>query len=379
MCQVEPWPDAHRLQPDAAPRGLAMRLAVITNDFPPKPGGIQQYLGSLVDAYPHPVLVLGPSDSRARADPSIVRHHSRFMWPTRAVGSWAERELKTFGAEVIVFGAPYPLARLGPRLSERLGIPYTVLAHGAEVTVPAAIPGMRQWVAGPMRRASARLAVSNFTARAVGRMTRRPVDVIGTGVDTAEFVPSDQDSGVTIGCVSRFVPRKGQQRLIKAAAELVGDGRELELLFVGKGRTEKSLRSLADRAGVLARFEVDVPWDRLGQLYREMDIFAMPCKSRWLGLETEGFGLVYLEAAAAGLPVIAGDSGGAPETVVPGRTGFVVSGHNGLVEALDLLLTDQPRGRLMGQAGRERVLTEFTWDRTVDRLLEVLRRVVDPK
>ena len=355
-----------------------MRLAVLTNDFPPKPGGIQQYLGGLVDAYPHPLLVLAPSDARAEPDIGVVRHHSQFMWPTRSVRSWAERELKEFGAEAIVFGAPYPLARLGPSLSDRLGIPYVVLAHGAEVTMPAAIPGLRQWVAGPMRRADARLALSGFTARAVERITGEAVDVIGTGVHTGE--PSlRSEPGSTVGCVSRFVPRKGQHRLIKAAARLISDGRRLELLFVGKGRTERALRRLAARLDVPARFEVDVPWDRLGELYGEMDIFAMPCKSRWFGLEAEGLGLVYLEAAAAGLPVVAGDSGGAPETVVPGRTGFVVSRQSDLIEALDLLLADQARARQMGLEGRERVLTDFTWDRTVDRLLAVLSRVSHPK
>ena len=356
-----------------------MRLAVITNDFPPKPGGIQQYLGGLVDAYHEPVLVLGPSDPRADPDPRVVRHHSRFMWPTAAVRSWVERELEAFGAEAMLFGAPYPLARLGPKLSNRLGIPYAVLAHGAEVTLPAAIPGLRQWVAGPMRHADARLALSSFTARAVERMTRHPVDIIGTGVVASGLPPRGDNTGKTIGCVSRFVPRKGQHRLIKAAAQLVGDGRQLELLFVGKGRTEKWLRDLAVRLGVPARFEIDVPWDRLGELYAEMDIFAMPCRSRWFGLETEGFGLVYLEAAAAGLPVIAGDSGGAPETVVPGRTGFVVSQDSDLVEALDLLLADPVRARQMGQDGRERVLSDFTWDRTVQRVLAVLDRVSRPK
>lgn len=352
-----------------------MRLALITNDFPPKPGGIQQYLGNLVDAYPHPILVLGPNDSAAEPDDRVVRHHSRFMWPTGSVAAWIERELEAFGAESIIFGAPYPLARLGPRLSKNLSIPYSVVAHGAEVTLPARVPGLRQWVAGPLRRAGARLALSEFTAGAVERISGRPVDIIGTGIDADHFFPGNRsaDRGV-VGCVSRFVPRKGQRRLIEAVAELRSGGSDVELLLVGRGRSERSLRSAAHKLGVPTRFEVDVPWSALGSMYREMDVFAMPCRSRWFGLETEGLGLVYLEAAASGLPVLAGDSGGAPETVVPGVTGFVVSSTKALVEGLYMLLADPVRAEAMGHAGRERVLSEFTWEQTIERLLVVLQR-----
>ena len=92
-------------------------------------------------------------------------------------------------------------------------------------------------------------------------------------------------------------------------------------------------------------------YDRLPGLYREMTIFAMPCRSRWFGLEVEGLGVVFLEAAASGLPVIGGDSGGAPETVVPGTTGFVVDGDESLAEAIRLLLDDPALAAEMGRQG----------------------------
>jgi phosphatidylinositol alpha-1,6-mannosyltransferase len=119
---------------------------------------------------------------------------------------------------------------------------------------------------------------------------------------------------------------------------------------------------------VPARFEVDVPWSRLPELYSEMDIFCVPCRSRWGGLEVEGLGLVYLEAAAAGLPVLAGTSGGAPETVVPGATGYVVHEVDDIVEGLSMLLADPTLREMMGGRGRGRVVSEFTWDRVVERL-----------
>jgi phosphatidylinositol alpha-1,6-mannosyltransferase len=172
-----------------------------------------------------------------------------------------------------------------------------------------------------------------------------------------------------VGCVSRFVPRKGQHRLIAAATELRRRGLAVTVLLVGKGRTEPRLRRLAERSGVPVRFEIDVPWERLGDLYREMDVFCMPCRSRWGGLEVEGLGLVFLEAAATGLPVLAGDSGGAPETVAPGETGFVVRSVADIVDGLESVLDDPERAAAMGRAGRERVGREFTWDRVVERLL----------
>lgn len=350
-----------------------MRLLVVTNDFPPKPGGIQQYLQGLVDAYPHPIRVLAPADKDAEPDPRVVRHSKSFMWPTSSVKSWIEAEAKDFGADYILFGAPTPLPRLGKRLRSSLGIPFAVLSHGAEVTIPAAIPVLRRWVAGPLRAADTRLAVSQFTAAAVRRLSKFPVEVIGAGVDTASFAPPEQPRrGVTVGCVSRFVPRKGQARLLKAAAELRKRGREVDVLLVGRGRLGQSLGRLSDRLKVPTRIEVGVPWDLLGELYGQMDIFCMPCRSRWFGLEAEGFGLVYLEAAATGLPVLAGTSGGAPETVIPGETGFVVDTVDHIVEALEMLLDDSERARSMGEKGRQRVLEEFTWPATIDRLLGAL-------
>ncbi len=139
------------------------------------------------------------------------------------------------------------------------------------------------------------------------------------------------------------------------------------MLLVGKGRTEAQLRRLADKLGVRVRFEVNVPWSDLPGLYREMDIFCMPCKSRWGGLEVEGLGLVFLEAAATGLPVLAGDSGGSPETVIPAETGYVVHSVDDIVEGLTMLLDDPAESRRMGLAGRRFVEDVFTWPKVVDR------------
>ena len=160
------------------------------------------------------------------------------------------------------------------------------------------------------------------------------------------------------------MPRKGQHRLIEAASKL---SQSVELLLVGTGRTERSLRKLADKLRVRTRFAVDVPWSELPDLYRQMDVFCMPCKSRWGGLEVEGLGLVFLEAAATGLPVLAGDSGGSPETVIPGETGYVVHSIDDIVQGLEMLLGEPGRARAMGLAGRRFVEDVFTWPRVVER------------
>lgn len=352
----------------------APRLAIVTNDYPPKPGGIQQYLGSLVDAYPGDVLVLGPADGPAagtRAGEDVVRRsRRRFMWPTPGVAEWCERELGVFAPEAILFGAPHPLPLLGRRFRRRFDVPIGVLCHGAEVTIPAAIPGPRHLLAAMLRSVDVRFAVSRFTARRVTRLTGAEAVYVGAGVDVARFVAGGDARGgpLLVGCVSRFVPRKGQRRLLAAATQVRAAGVELEVVLVGKGRDERRLRAEAARLGVPTRFAVDVPWAELPAHYGRMDVFCMPCRSRWFGLEVEGLGLVFLEAAAAGLPVLAGDSGGAPETVIPGETGYVVHDVAEIAEALHMLAASPERRREMGAAGRVRVESEFTWQAVAGRL-----------
>ena len=346
-----------------------MRLLLVTNDFPPKPGGIQMYLRNFVDAYPGEVLVYGPADPDAVDEAGVVRGEATYMVPTASLTRSVIDVARAFGPDAVLFGAPHPLPRIGPALRDALGVPFGVLSHGAEVTIPAAIPGARQALASMLRAADVRFAVSRFTAGKVTRLTGRPTVFVGAGVEVDTFTPA-RDKAVgeppVVGCVSRFVPRKGQDRLLDAVARL---DREVRVLLVGKGRTEGSLRERARDLGLDVRFAVDVPWADLPGLYREMDVFCMPTSSRWGGLEVEGLGLVYLEAAATGLPVLAGDSGGSPETVVPGVTGYVVSSVADVVEGLTMLLDDPVGAAEMGRAGRRFVESEFTWERVVERFM----------
>jgi phosphatidylinositol alpha-1,6-mannosyltransferase len=286
--------------------------------------------------------------------------------------------IEEFRPDLVLFGAPHPLAAMGPALRAGSGVPYAVLCHGAEITIPAAFPITRRLVGYALKRADLVFAVSHFTAGRVERLAKRPVHYLGAGVAVTEFTPAEAPAEhPVVGCVSRFVPRKGQGRVIEAAAALRAEGTAAEVLLVGKGRDERRLRRLASRLGVPVRFEVDVPWRDLPGLYRRMAVFVMPCRSRWFGLEVEGLGLVFLEAAASGLPVLAGDSGGSPETVDPGVTGFVVSRDEHIVEGLRMLLEDPARAAVMGAAGRERVLEEFTWEAVSARFSEAVRELED--
>jgi phosphatidyl-myo-inositol dimannoside synthase len=345
-----------------------MRLVVVTNDYPPKPGGIQQYLANLVAAYSEPVLVLAPDEASIPSGNEVVRGPSGYLWPTPRVRSWIVEEARRFSADAVLFGAPYPLASLGPRVRSALHVPYGVIAHGAEVVMPAVAPGLRQLVAGPLRAADVRFAVSEFTAGKVEQMTGETVTYLGAGVDLDAFAPSPDGAHAVpvVGSVSRFVPRKRQRMVLEAVARL---GRPAEVLLVGRGRKEGDLRKTAERLGVTARFVVDAPWADLPGLYRSMDVFCMPCASRWGGLEVEGLGLVFLEAAATGLPVLAGDSGGSTETIVPGKTGYVVRSVGDIVEGLTILLDEPARAAAMGAAGRRFVEGRYTWDLVADRLI----------
>ena len=353
-----------------------MRVLLVTNDFPPRPGGIQQYLAGLVAALDAEVRVLAPADPSAPPEPGVMRGHRRFMWPTPHTRRWIAAHVAEFSPDVILFGAPHPLAHLGPRLRRDTGVGFAVLCHGAEIVVPAAFPVVRSLVKYPLRRADVVFATSGYTAGRVRRLVKRPPVVIGAGVDPA-FVPAPgAPPHPVVGCVSRFVPRKGQRRVLHALAVLRAEGREVTALLVGAGRDEAALRRLAARLEVPTRFEVAVPFAALPGLFREMTVFAMPCRSRWFGLEVEGLGIVYLEAAATGLPVITGDSGGAPETVLPGETGFVVDGADTLVEALRILLDEPVYGRAMGVAGRVWVTEQYSWGAVAERVAGGLRTIV---
>jgi phosphatidylinositol alpha-1,6-mannosyltransferase len=364
-----------------------MRVLVVTNDFPPRPGGIQQYVHALASRLPAgEVVVYAPRWKRDAAFDAaqpfpVARHPTSLMLPVPSVLRRAREIAKAESCDRVWFGAAAPLALLAPRLGLARSVAST---HGHE-TGWALLPGAR----GALRRigsgVDAVTYVSDYTARRL-RPALGPaatLEWLPSGVDTDAFHP-DADGAVVrrrhglgtrpvVACVSRLVPRKGQDTLIRALPEIRRRVDGAALLLVGGGPSERRLRRLAAGAGVGDHvvFTGSVPWPELPAHYAAGDVFAMPCRTRLGGIDVEGLGIVYLEAAATGLPVVAGTSGGAPEAVRPGETGVVAEPHE-VAGAVAGLLADPERARAMGAKGRAWVEAEWRWDVLAGRLRDLL-------
>jgi len=364
------------------------RTLVVTNDYPPRVGGIQRTLEALVRHLPGDrVAVLcpawpGSADFDERAGYPLFRQADRFLWPTRGVARRVRAAVAEFGAEVVLFGATYPLASLGPGLARR-GSPYLAAAHGFEYWFSIA-PGAHAL----MRRATSSASrVPVMCSEFIGRVVRTavadrvPVSVMYPGADVDRFrpdLPFDDvraRHGMTdrplVVCVSRLVARKGQDVLIRAMPAVRRRVPDAGLLIVGGGPYRARLEALAAGAprGSVA-FAGQVSEADLPRYYRAGDVFAMPCRTRLGGLEVEGWGNVFIEAAACGRPVVVGDSGGARESLIDGSTGLLVDGADvaAVADAVGSLLEDPARAEAMGATGRARVERHFTWPRAAAQL-----------
>lgn len=368
------------------------RTLVVTNDFPPRVGGVQQYLWNLVSRFPPDrVAVLAPGWPGWRAHDEaqpfrVDRWPVSFLWPTADLSRRARSLAREHRADVILFGHGYPTPLIGPSLAGD-GHPYVVLTHGAEVWM-ARTPGLASSMRWAFGRARAVTVLSEYTRSALRHSIPREVRVVKLtpGVDEGRFRPDVDGAWVrelhglggrpVVLCVSRLVPRKGQDVLIRGLEALRTLVPDSSLLIVGAGPHQAKLRGLARSvpAGSVV-FAGEVSDGDLPGYYGACDAFAMPCRSRWGGLEVEGFGIVYLEAAATARPVVAGRSGGAGEAVADTVSGLVTEGREPKAVALSLwrVLAEDGPGRAMGLAGRARVEAEFTWDRQVGRLAEILR------
>lgn len=372
------------------------RSLLVTNDFPPKIGGIQNYLwelwrrlepgSSAVYTTPH----AGTAAFDAAQPFPIERSPEPWLgpWP------WLVPRIRTLadrsGAELILLDPALPLGHLGPSL----GRPYGVILHGAEVTIPARLPASRRLMARTLDGASLVVSAGRYALaeaeRCVGR--RLPSVVIPPGVDSDRFRPLAGPArervraangvgpgDVLVASVSRLVPRKGMHTLIRAVAEadarLGAAGPRLRLVIGGTGREESALRDLAASLGAPATLTGRLADRAVAELYGAADLMAMLCNERWWGLEQEGFGIVFLEAAAAGVPQLAGRSGGAHEAVDDGQTGLVLDRPEDVgaaAAALVELARDPERRAKLGEAARRRAVESFDYDGLAVRLQEAI-------
>jgi phosphatidylinositol alpha-1,6-mannosyltransferase len=373
------------------------RLLVVTNDFPPRPGGIQTFVHELVRRLDPADVVVYTSrwkgwEAFDREQPfEVVREDTSVLLPTPAVRRRASDLLRAHGCDAVLFGAAAPLGLLGPSQRAAGASRLVALTHGHEAGW-AQLPGPRQ----VLRRIGDGVDVvtylgeytrqrigSALSASAASRMVQ-----LTPGVDADVFRPDAGGAEVrdryglgerpVVVCVSRLMRRKGQDTLISAFPALKRRVPDAALLIVGGGPYRRRLEQLAVEStwGDDIVITGSVPWPDLPAHYAAGDVFAMPCRTRRGGLDVEGLGIVYLEASATGLPVLAGDSGGAPDAVLPEVTGWVVAdgprAQAELVERLEGLLGDAGLRAKVGASGRDWVRREWSWDRQVERL----RRIV---
>ena len=375
------------------------RVLLVTNDFPPRRGGIQSYLVELVSRLAatgeHTVMVYAPQWKGADAFDAqtegyqVARHPGTLMLPVPTVDSRMRRLIAEHDIDTVWFGAAAPLGLLAQRARQAGATRVLASTHGHEVG----------WSMLPVARSVLRrIGDDSDVVTFVSRYTRgrfasafgpqAGLEHLPPGVDTDRFSP-DPASRVelraryglgqrpTVVCLSRLVPRKGQDMLIRALPTIRQRVDGAALVIAGGGPYLETLRRLADRLRMSEHvtFTGGVPAADLPAYHAMADVFAMPCRTRGAGLDVEGLGIVFLEASATGVPVIAGCSGGAPETVRHNKTGLLVDGRsvNQIADAVTELLADPDRAAAMGAAGRDWVCAQWRWDALAARLSELMR------
>ena len=370
-----------------------MKVLVVTNDFPPRVGGVNGYVAELMRRFPPGDVTVFAADwpqaepFDARFPQRVVRWPSRGMYPTAPVRDRVEELVRESGADIVLFGAAAPLALMGRSIQKRTGVPYATFTHGVEVWA-GQFPVTRGLLGSVTRGATLTMAVSDWAVQQLRQVVGPEpwIELLPPGVDQTRFHPGVPDAEVrdrhglddhpVISCVARLTLRKGQDKVIRAIPWILREIPDARFLVVGDGPDRDRLEWLANRKRVADRvvFAGEVPYDVLAQYFRAGDVFAMPCRTRKLGLEVEAFGLALIEASAVGRPVVAGDSGGAPEAVIHGETGLVVDGNevDEVAEAILELLGDPQRATKLGARGADRVHRDFTWEALSARLRGLL-------
>lgn len=364
------------------------RILCITNDFGPRAGGIETFVIGLIERMPFGSVTVYTS---AQGDTAtydrqwldqygveVIRDKAKVLLPSLRVGRAVRALLRERGISKVFFGAAAPLGLLSHGLRRAGASRIVALTHGHEVWWAKLWPFT--WA---MRRIGSGVDtltyLGNFTQQAIATSlspkAQSAMVRIAPGIDTTHFAPVadanqlidelDLSGKRIIVSVGRLVHRKGQDTLVEALPAIINEFPDAHLLFVGVGPHLEYIHKRAIQLNVLSHisFVGRVQYSELPRFISCGEIFAMPSRSRLAGLEVEGLGIVYLEASACGLPVVGGKSGGAPDALIEGETGFAVDGldKQNVADAILTLLRDPERGRVMGARGREWIVQEWEW------------------
>lgn len=375
------------------------KILLVTNDLGPRAGGIESFVLSLVERVPKGCLIIYTSTQKGSAPfdaqllerfgAVVIRDRAKILLPTPRVNHRAVKILKQYQIKTVWFGAAAPLALMARQLRTSGATNIVALSHGHEIWW-AKIPVLKQLLRKIIKDVDHLGYLGQFTKGEIVKASNQ-IDKfvqIAPGIDTDHFMPKSaradliakyrlEDRRVIVS-VGRLVHRKGQDKLIESLPKILQSFPDAVLLLVGEGPIKQMLKNTAKQLGVTNQVifagrvqHIDLPdYICLGE------VFAMPVRSRFAGLEVEGLGIVYLEASACALPVIVGNSGGATDAVIDGVTGLLVNGSDTdqIADAVCKLLTDQSRAKAMGLAGRGWVIENWqinTWSEKFNKLLLV--------
>jgi phosphatidylinositol alpha-1,6-mannosyltransferase len=375
------------------------KILCITNDFGPRAGGIETFVIGLIERLPAARVIVYTS-AQSNSEPydrkwledfgvEVVRDKAKILLPTPGVAYCVNALVRERDISTVFFGAAAPLGLLSKGL-RRAGAKHIVaLTHGHEVWWSKVWP-FTLAMKIISRQVNHLTYLGEFTrsaiAQSISENARQSMVKIAPGIDTDHFSPQDatklrSELGLTkkkvIVSVGRLVHRKGQDVLIEAMPAIIEEVPDAHLLMIGEGPYRGYLETRVKSLGIQERvtFIGRIQYADLPEYICVGDIFVMPSRSRLAGLEVEGLGIVYLEASACGLPVIAGNSGGAPDAVLEGETGLVVDGtrKEEVAAATVELLLDSERSKAMGVRGREWIIREWRWDMWAIRFAELLK------
>jgi len=375
------------------------KILLVTNDLGPRAGGIESFvLGLLERVEPNSVVIL--TSKQKNSDPFdrellkkygavVIRDRSKILLPTPRVTRKAKRIMKEYQAKTIWFGAAAPLAFMAKRLRNAGGKNIVALTHGHEVWW-AKLLIFRSAIAKISRDVDTLTYLGDFTKNAMLPVIADSSKLvkIAPGIDVKHFSPSEIDLKLiekyrlhnrrVIVSVGRLVHRKGQDKLIEAMPEVLKKYPDAVLLLVGQGPIKSMLDKLIRHHGLENHviFTGRIQFADLPKYIQLGEIFAMPSRDRFFGLEVEGLGIVYLEASACGVPVIVGKSGGAPDAVIENKTGLTVDGTNPkeIAEAVCKLLSDKKLAKQMGDEGRKWVVENWRWEIWSDKFNKLFTR-----